>query len=139
MTDGGTQSCGCLAADKMREKLQLPIGVAARNHVLRAYRAGAKARGLSWGLSLEEFLHLVENSCHYCGEPPSNVMFRKEAGYNGSFTYNGIDRKDNSKGYFITNVVPCCIVCNNAKRAMSYEEFINYLRKAGAHQQKNPS
>lgn len=48
---------------------------------------------------------------------------------NGGYTYNGIDRVDNTKGYEETNVVPCCTVCNRAKMAHTQEEFFDRVRR----------
>ena len=42
---------------------------------------------------------------------------------------NGIDRIDNNIGYTKENSVPCCEICNKAKRDMSYNDFINYLKR----------
>lgn len=41
--------------------------------------------------------------------------------------YNGVDRKDNSIGYTIDNCVTACKLCNYAKKAMSYDNFIDWL------------
>lgn len=142
LTDNSTQSCGCLMREIVREKISLPDGVAARNRVLHSYRKDAKQRALSWDLSFEEFLLLTSSDCHYCGASPGNVMgsqgltLRRTRPYNGSFIYNGIDRKDNSRGYSVDNTVSCCAVCNRAKRTMSYDAFVAYLVKAGTFQLK---
>ena len=42
---------------------------------------------------------------------------------------NGLDRKDNSLGYTIYNVLPCCSFCNQAKMDANYEDFINWANK----------
>lgn len=42
---------------------------------------------------------------------------------------NGIDRIDNSKNYTPNNCVPCCEVCNKAKRHLSYVEFKNWIQR----------
>jgi len=44
------------------------------------------------------------------------------------YTYNGLDRIDNAKGYILDNVVPCCKHCNYAKRNMSTEKFYNLIK-----------
>jgi hypothetical protein len=51
----------------------------------------------------------------------------------GNYTYNGLDRVNNSKGYTRTNVVPCCIICNNAKRTLSLSEFLEWIGQVYEH------
>jgi hypothetical protein len=121
-------SCGCYRRQKKptyRRKEGLPPGRAARNFVYKQYRLSARTRGLAWELTDEEFDDLTGRNCRYCGCPPSRV--KDHGSYNGTFTYNGIDRKDNSLGYVIGNVVPCCTICNRAKRDMPYEDFIAWI------------
>lgn len=44
--------------------------------------------------------------------------------------YNGVDRKDNAKGYVTGNCLPCCWPCNYAKGSRyTYEQF-KALRRA---------
>src|SRR3990167_8701685 len=50
-------------------------------------------------LTLEQFIEIRKNNCEYCEGPLSEY---------GS----GLDRSDNSKGYTLNNVVPCCKQCN---------------------------
>lgn len=70
-----------------------------------------------WGLSFEEFAKLTSSPCHYCGRRNSNC-------YKGR-TYNGIDRKENKKGYHTSNVVPCCSRCNSVKgEHVTYKEML---------------
>jgi hypothetical protein len=38
-----------------------------------------------------------------------------------------LDRIDSSKGYSISNVVPCCATCNKAKLAMPRDEFLGWI------------
>lgn len=74
-------------------------------------KADAETRGLVFSLSKEEFLALRKEVCYYCSEPLSPA---------GS----GLDRIDNSKGYFLDNVVPACGRCNIARNTFfTIEEF----------------
>jgi hypothetical protein len=43
------------------------------------------------------------------------------------YTHNGIDRRDNAKGYTIDNCLPCCENCNYIKRDIPYEDFMAWL------------
>jgi hypothetical protein len=58
-------------------------------------------------LTEEEFKHLSQKNCHYCGKSGPN----------------GIDRIDNNKGYAKENCVPCCKHCNYVKGDLSQNDF----------------
>lgn len=94
-----------------------------------------KKRGInSFGyfkLTKEQFKKITKNNCHYCGSRPNNV-YKKKHQY-GAYTYNGIDRFDNNKGYTIKNCVPCCKYCNYAKRNRTYDEFESWVSKLKNH------
>jgi hypothetical protein len=45
------------------------------------------------------------------------------------YTYSGIDRLDNNIGYVSGNCVPCCSVCNYAKRDMTVDQFKNWIKR----------
>lgn len=132
LTNGTAKSCGCWRRDIMRgatPKNKLAFGESARNALFGIYKIGARKKRLEWSLTIEQFTQLTQCNCHYCGQPPKSVM--KHRGFNGPYMYNGIDRKDNTHGYTIENALPCCKVCNFAKRNMNYNEFITYLLNAG--------
>lgn len=82
-----------------------------------------------FALSKEDFDAIIEQDCHYCGEPPAMRLYHNNRGH----PFNGIDRRDNAVGYVLSNVVPCCKVCNNAKKDLSYESFLSWVRKISAH------
>jgi len=42
---------------------------------------------------------------------------------------DGLDRIDNTKGYVIDNVVPCCGHCNLMKRGMTVLEFKEHIQR----------
>lgn len=77
------------------------------------YRSRAVKAGRDFLLTLEQFSDFVNKSCHYC----------KEVGI------NGIDRKDNEKGYVLENCLPCCWTCNKFKGSMKYDDFISLCKK----------
>lgn len=129
LKSGGTKSCGCVQKEnlkKLANKRRLPEGVAACNALIIKYKNQAKKRGIEQGLTDEQIIAFHKGNCHYCGSPPSNTC--SISTLNGSYTYSGIDRKDNEKGYTIDNVVPCCISCNSAKGIGAYDEFINWIK-----------
>lgn len=82
------------------------------------YGVNARRKGLNFQLSLDQFRQLVTSPCRYCG-------FSEKR--------NGVDRLDNSKGYLFANCVPCCSVCNYAKREMRVEQFFSWVRAVYEH------
>lgn len=118
---GRTLTCGCSGKRYQRR----PDGEAAFTEVYGRYRAGARTRGYDFNLTEEEFRELAENLCHYCGAEKTNKASTFKS--TGFYHYNGIDRKDNTKGYSVENCVPCCYVCNRAKNNMPYNDFVAWL------------
>lgn len=118
----GTRSCGC--ENKYRKK---DPGVAAKREILCRYKVSARDRGFEWTLTEEDFEKLTSLPCQYCGGLPATTFTTLSK--NGSFTYNGIDRVNNSLGYISGNVVSCCSTCNRAKLMMSVDEFLAWARR----------
>lgn len=125
LAKGITRHCGCQRLQPNR----LPPGTASRNACLRTYQRGARDRGLCWDLTGEDFDRLTSQDCFYCGYPPSNTY----SGHSTPFVYNGIDRVDNDLGYVIENVVPCCKACNQAKMAMTFDDFMAWIARLVRH------
>lgn len=76
-------------------------------------KSNAKKKGKTFTLTLEQFVLLFDNAkCFYCGNEPS-----------------GLDRVDNSRGYEINNVVPCCWACNTIKGNLGIAELRDHLKK----------
>lgn len=121
-----TKSCGCLKRENMPAPppSDLEPGDAALHTLLRRYKRDARKRSRVFDLTQEEFRQITSEPCHYCGAEPATVI--KTSG-NGAYTYNGLDRLDNGKGYEWSNVVPCCSHCNYAKRGLSYREFCDWV------------
>lgn len=108
----------------------LPYGGVARNAILRLYKTNAVRRGLEWSLTEKEFDWITQQLCHYCGTPPSNCYAKAGGGKQSTpFHYNGLDRKDNNRGYIVENVLPCCGTCNRAKGQLHYDEFLNWIER----------
>lgn len=75
-------------------------------------RCAAKRRNLEWNIPKETYFQLIKMNCHYCS------FFLNETGI-------GLDRKDNTKGYTVDNVVPCCKDCNRTRSDhYTYEEML---------------
>ena len=73
------------------------------------YKGNAKHSGFEFNLTMQDFKNFESKNCFYCGEKLTRV---------------GLDRKDNSKGYTLDNVNPCCSTCNYMRRIQTQEEFI---------------
>lgn len=83
------------------------------------FRYAATRRGHALGLSVHDLELLTSGVCHYCSQ---------------SLTLCGsnLDRVNNSLGYSLANVVPCCRECNQAKGSYwTYQEFLQIGRLLG--------
>lgn len=124
LTCGRTQSCGCFAKDRV----YLPIKIAATRHVLSTYKKNAITRKLEWGLSDTEATNLIETPlCTFCGKEPEERFLPRERTKRG-YKLNGIDRLDSSIGYISGNCVACCSSCNYGKRDKSATDYIEHCR-----------
>lgn len=119
-----TTHCGC---SRLKIIKRVEYGESAFKSLLSSYRSNSIKKGHSFELDVEEFRHMVNDNCHYCGCPPSSIISKK--GLNGSYTYNGIDRLDSNLGYFRGNVVTCCKTCNFLKSNYSYKKFLEIVFK----------
>lgn len=107
------RNCGHIAVDQKKARHPLVV----KRCVLTSIRGSATARGQAFDLTVDQVWELSQKRCTYCDVPPSN-----KTTLHGQH-YNGLDRRDNTKGYFIDNVTPCCKTCNIAKGTMTVREF----------------
>jgi hypothetical protein len=119
----------------MKAKGTLDPGKSGFNALLSTYKYSAKARGLCWELTIEEFKHLTSQNCTYCGVEPLQVhnaywkgVSKEKLGFD-AYKYNGLDRIDSTQGYRPDNVSTCCKMCNFAKRDHSREVFFEWARR----------
>jgi hypothetical protein len=129
---GNTKSCGCLAKEA-RLATRLPNDRGVINHIVLQYKRHARTRGISFELTYEEVERLVRSPCAYCGIVGGN--FKKTKNRREGFAHNGIDRVDSSLNYVTGNVVPCCGLCNRAKRDMPRDVFLEWALRVAAHHQ----
>lgn len=127
------RSCGCQTNSNLKPQnvhsksvLKLNQKKAAFNSVFVSYKKHARTKNVSWELTKDEAYKLFKSNCYYCGIEPVNHKWK---GYKEGFRYNGLDAVDNTKGYYIGNVVPCCKKCNEVKKAMTLREFENYINR----------
>ena len=125
LTSGNTKSCGCYHKIRTRQLFSSSIEDLSISRIMRDYQSAAYKKKHKFVLTKEEFILLIRADCYYCGAKPSN-SYKTSTGRD-LLPYQGIDRKDNSKGYTTGNVVPCCIICNKMKKVMSHDEFVYHV------------
>lgn len=115
-------SCGCYL------KRKIEYGLSSKKTVYNIYKKlSAGKRGIEFDIPFDMFIKLTSSNCHYCDSEPQNVC--KNPRGNGDYTYNGLDRINNSKSYNVNNVVPCCLMCNGAKSNKSISEFYQWIKQ----------
>lgn len=117
------ESKGCRQCRVYSYKLPKREGVL--NTLFREYKRCAKKNNREVLLTKDEFRKLTKSKCFYCGNFPKTI--RTNSNGNSGYTFNGIDRRDNSLGYTIENSVPCCKNCNYMKRKVSEDSFIKHI------------
>jgi len=78
------------------------------------YKNGFTAKKLGFSFTFKEFMLFWQQPCFYCKDSIKTI---------------GLDRIDNTKGYFPSNCVSCCDKCNYMKRGMSLHEFYDMIVK----------
>ena len=143
LSNGRSQSCGCYHRDQTSAANLKDPDTVARTHLYRKTRVGAAGRGLQFALTFDEWAAIVAGACYLCGDSPrerSIVTSRYQAQdrrYTHSTSVNGVDRRDNSKGYTPDNCSPCCDICNRLKHAHALPVLLAHLEKIVRHQQRN--
>lgn len=102
-----------------RECFNAMHGPARERYAYLHLLGNAKRRGYAVTLTKEQHAAIVVQDCTYCGIPASPK--------------HGVDRRENSEGYTPENSVPCCSVCNFAKRDMPADHFIAWAKRVAAH------
>jgi hypothetical protein len=128
LQSGHTKSCGCLQKETIGNLRALPDGDASFNTLYSAYRGRANKKGIIFDISIEDFKRLVSEKCFYDGVEPYRYI-KDKGRFSNKHLFNGLDRIDNTKGYTLDNVVPCCKECNIAKNNMSLEDFKNWTKR----------
>jgi len=133
----GRKSCGC-SLDEFRknvfgkiarERMSLPYGESSFNALYSGYVDRCKRKQREFKLTKEEFREITSKNCFFCGIEPLQIFSKGKKHRNGHYLHNGIDRIDSLKGYIIGNVLPCCEICNKAKRDMSLDEFLKWINR----------
>jgi len=101
---------------------RLPGDEGAFRQLVNVQKYRAKKYGREFSLTNEQLRKLYKSPCHYCGIEPKQIFQSQSGGE--SFIYNGLDRLENSKGYTLENVVPCCKPCNLVKYTNPVDNLI---------------
>ncbi len=121
------KSCGCTI-------IRYPEDMVVAHRMYNKYKTRSiRETKRDFELSFDEFYAMTQQTCHYCGVQPSltTQMDRRLTAI--PFTFNGIDRVDNTKGYIKGNVVACCRTCNFMKHSMNQQAFIEQAIKIADH------
>ena len=117
----------------MKTKRATHPSESAFNTLLREYKKRATKTKIVFNIPVGKFKELTQLNCYYCGLPPERSVVKGQGKngtkFNGDYIYNGIDRVDNSKGYIISNCVPCCTICNRAKNNLPQSVFLEWIEK----------
>lgn len=87
----------------------------------RACLQGAMRREFDFRLTVAQAFELSQSPCCYCERKGVNKVL--------DFSYVGLDRIDNSKGYTFDNVLPCCKTCNAMKGKMPPVLFLRHISR----------
>lgn len=79
------------------------------------YVRSAEYKNLKFELSKDEYKSIIQHPCYYCGT------------FKEGKSFSGIDRRDQTLGYTVSNCVPCCEMCNFMKKSLSEEVFIKRI------------
>lgn len=116
----------------------LEKGEASFNRRFKRYIDRCKLHGTIFSLTKEEFKHICEQDCCYCGQPPTSISSLNHKKLNGQWACNTLDRVSSKLGYVRGNVVPCCMACNTMKSDMDVEKFIAKVWQIAKHLEPEP-
>ncbi len=127
------KSCGCyhqITSSELGSNNKKERGFSGIRAAYNSYKKSAEIRNYCFEISKEDFRELTLQNCFYCNNEPKLTPLSK-SGYsqNGQTLFNGLDRIDNSKGYTLLNIVPCCKECNYMKHKSNIDGFISQIEK----------
>jgi len=126
LRSGATKSCGCWSKEVALSKIPKMIQKSTKYDPYQSLAVKVwKKHYDDDGLSFNDFMHLCQQNCHYCGQETYNHLKNK----NIIFSYNGLDRIDSNLGHTLDNCVPCCIICNRGKSNQPYQQAIEWMRR----------
>ena len=126
-----TKSCGCLKNETSKQlgdrRKYATKEESSWRHQYRSYQTGAATREQNFELSFQDFVTLCKCNCYLCNSEPIERMQSIKSGT--TILSNGLDRVDTTQGYTLSNVKPCCSVCNLLKRTMNLNDFLSQCQR----------
>lgn len=93
------------------------------------YKHRSKSKNIEFEITKKEFENIIKLKCYYCDSNPKKIFRIIKKDQLNKFYHNGIDRVNNKIGYTTKNSVPCCTICNRAKRDWTKQDFIDSVGK----------
>jgi len=128
----GVNSCGCRSESARYSRKYTLEELAIRRSYGQAKKA-AEIRNLDWNLTINQWEFLISQPCFYCGDIGSNRWKIERQDEQYDYSYNGVDRVDNDRGYHEDNCVPCCCMCNRGKLNHQVDDFLAWTRRVYLH------
>ena len=129
INNGETKSCGCyrkeIAKEKAKGQKDKPNIKNRKKPYMWLYNVLKKSAIKRFGvcqITYDDYVSLIKNTkCHYCGTVV--ILPQPHKTQDGPENYS-LDRKDNSRGYELDNVVVSCFPCNESKSNLyTYDEW----------------
>ncbi|NCB97235.1 MAG: hypothetical protein EOM36_02595 [Bacteroidia bacterium] len=92
-----------------------------------------KTHNIPYSITATDYITTAKKVCHYCGTPPVIKGAHMTRHAETPIPVNGIDRVNNTLGYTIENIVPCCSLCNSMKSTLSSESFLAHIKQIILH------
>ena len=127
LRSGQTKSCGCNNGGDSNPET-------GRIKLYKSLKNGAFSRNLIFEITYNEFLVISNQNCYICGEEPKDIRYgyirrRYTQNKDNWVICNSLDRIDNTIGYTLENVRPCCSMCNRMKSDFELEVFLEKISK----------
>lgn len=137
ISSGKIKSCGCKRYEHSVNKMKLDPKKSLYKSLYNDYKVKAKSRDIYFELTEDDFKCLILSPCKYCGIEHSNIKKLRRKNDDTLLLYNGVDRVDNEIGYTVSNCVPACRTCNQAKHTLTLDTFLTWVDRVYKHNNKD--
>jgi len=132
----GFGSCGCWRKERNRQKrlkhlrpYEFYLNRLKNSTNNRNKKGKGKNNPIKMNINYDDLIKLIPSEgtgfCHYCEKPIFWDKYEEPKSLIGRKCGHNFDRKDNSKGYEINNIIFSCGDCNRTRGdRFTYEEFI---------------